>query len=132
MDGEPSSLGRLRTLAHLLDESVRVPGVGVRVGLDPLLGLLPVAGNVVTGLCSLYIVLEAGRLGVSRRALARMLLNVALDVGIGAVPVVGDLFDALWKANVRNVDLAVADLERQDNGPKPSANERSTTGPTPR
>ncbi|GGN85271.1 MULTISPECIES: DUF4112 domain-containing protein [Haloarcula] len=113
MDGEPSSLGRLRTLAHLLDESVRVPGVGVHVGLDPLLGLLPVAGDVVTGLCSLYIVLEAGRLGVSRRALARMLLNVALDVGIGAVPVVGDLFDAIWKANVRNVDLAVADLERQ-------------------
>ncbi|MBX0321863.1 DUF4112 domain-containing protein [Halomicroarcula sp. F13] len=104
---------RLERIARALDESVRVPGIGIRVGLDPLLGLLLVAGDVVTGLCSLYIVLEAGRLGVSRRTLARMLLNVALDVGIGVVPVVGDLFDALWKANVRNVDLAVADLERQ-------------------
>ncbi|WP_254273696.1 DUF4112 domain-containing protein [Haloarcula marina] len=111
MDTEPKALGRIRTVARLLDESVRVPVVGIRVGIDPILGVLPVAGDLLAGVCSLYIVAEAVRLGVSKRTLFRMLLNVALDVAVGAVPLVGDLFDAFWKANVRNAELVAAELE---------------------
>ncbi|MDT3436161.1 DUF4112 domain-containing protein [Haloarcula sp. 1CSR25-25] len=111
MDTEPPALGRVRTVAHLLDESVRVPGTDFRVGLDPLLGLVPFVGDVLAGLCSLYIVAEAARLGVRKRTLVRMLFNVALDTLVGSVPFVGDFFDAYWKANVRNAALLAAALD---------------------
>lgn len=105
------AVGRIRTVARLLDERVKLPVVGVRVGLDSILGLLPVGGDVAGGLLSLYIVLEGVRLGVSRWTLFRMLVNIALDVGLGSVPLAGDVFDVFWKANSRNVDLVVADLD---------------------
>jgi hypothetical protein len=89
---------------------VRVPGTPVRIGIDPLLGIVPVAGDVLAGLLSLYVVAEAVRLGVSTATLVRMLANVAVDVAGGSIPVVGDLFDVAWKANARNADLVVADL----------------------
>ncbi|MEF8829748.1 MAG: DUF4112 domain-containing protein [Haloarcula sp.] len=111
MATEPPALGRTRTVAHLLDESVRIPGIGFRVGIDPLLGLVPVVGDFLAALCSLYIVVEAARLGVRKRTLVRMLVNVALDTVLGSVPLVGDLFDAYWKANVRNADLLAAALD---------------------
>ena len=108
MDTEPAALGRIRTVAHILDESVRIPGTRFRIGLDPILGLLPVAGDFATAVCSLYIVAEAIRLGVPKRTVARLLANIAVDVLFGSVPVVGDLFDAYWKANVRNAELVAA------------------------
>jgi hypothetical protein len=108
MDTEPAALGRIRTVAHILDESVRIPGTRFRIGLDPILGLLPVAGDIAMALCSLYIVAEAIRLGVAKRTVVRLLANIAVDVLFGSVPVVGDLFDAYWKANVRNAELAAA------------------------
>ncbi|SDZ89321.1 protein of unknown function [Haloplanus vescus] len=119
MDDTPADLSpavarpavrRMRFVAHVLDESVRIPGTSFRVGLDPILGLLPVVGDVASGCLSLYIVLESARLGVSNRTLVRMLANIALDVVAGSVPLVGDLFDAAWRANTRNVALALADL----------------------
>jgi len=100
---------RMRRVARLLDGAVDLPVVG-RVGLDPLVGLLPVAGDAAVAAVSLYVVAEAARQGVRPRTLARMLANVAVDVGAGSVPVAGDLFDAVWRANERNVDLAVAEL----------------------
>jgi hypothetical protein len=105
-----SAVGRIRFVATMLDERVRVPGTPVRIGIDPLLGIVPVAGDVLAGLLSLYVVAEAVRLGVSTATLARMLANVAVDVAGGSIPVVGDLFDVAWKANARNADLVVADL----------------------
>ena len=108
MDTEPAALDRIRTVAHILDESVRIPGTTLRVGLDPIVGLLPVAGDFATAVCSLYIVAEAVRLGVPKRTLIRLLANIALDMLVGSVPVVGDLFDAYWKANVKNADLVAA------------------------
>ncbi|WP_420181941.1 DUF4112 domain-containing protein [Haloarcula sp. KBTZ06] len=108
MDTEPAALGRIRTVAHILDESVRVPGTTLRVGLDPIIGLLPVAGDVATAVCSLYIVAEAIRLGVPKRTLLRLLANIAVEMLFGTVPVVGDLFDAYWKANVKNAELVAA------------------------
>lgn len=107
---DPAAVRRMRAVARLLDESVRVPGTRFRVGLDPIVGLLPGAGDALTGVLSLYVVAEAARLGVTYTTLLRMLANVGVDVVGGSVPVLGDLFDAVWKANVRNVELALADL----------------------
>src|SRR6185503_6351789 len=96
---------RLRWLARLLDSSIGVPGTRWRIGLDPLLGLIPVVGDIVPLVFSLWIVLESHRLGASRSTTARMLANALIDFGIGEVPVIGDLFDFAWKANIRNLAL---------------------------
>jgi len=112
----------MRAVGHLLDDAVRVPGTNVRVGLDPLLGILPVAGDTVAAALSLYIVVESARLGVSTATMLRMLGNVAVDLVVGSVPILGDLFDAAWRANRRNVELALADL-----GPEPVAAESTGT-----
>ncbi|AXG06418.1 DUF4112 domain-containing protein [Haloplanus rubicundus] len=111
-----AAVRRLRVVARVLDDSVRIPGTDFRIGLDPLLGLLPIAGDAVSGVLSLYIVVESARLGVSSRTLVRMLAHIGIDVAGGSVPVVGDLFDAAWKANTRNVGLVLADLARDDAG----------------
>ncbi len=103
-----AGLDRVRLVAWLLDDAVRVPFTRRRVGLDALLGLLPLGGDAVGSVLSLYVVLEGYRQGVSRRVLARMLGNVALDLVVGSLPVVGDAFDAVWKANARNRDLLEA------------------------
>ncbi|HEY7636714.1 MAG TPA: DUF4112 domain-containing protein [Gemmatimonadales bacterium] len=110
-------VGRLRRLSYVLDNSIPIPGTPFRIGLDSIIGLVPGIGDLVGGAFSLYIILEAARLGASRTLLARMGWNVALDVLVGAVPVLGDLFDAGWKANMRNLDL----LERQVHRPVESA-----------
>ena len=102
---ESAALSRVRTISYLLDDSLPLPGTDRRIGLDPLIGLVPVAGDTVTVALSLYIVAEGANLGVPRDVLTRMLLNVAIDAGIGFIPVIGDIFDATWKANQRNVDL---------------------------
>jgi hypothetical protein len=109
-----AAVRRMRFVARTLDDSVRLPGTSVRIGLDPLLGILPVAGDLVSGALSLYIVVEAARLGVPAGTLLRMLANVAVDVAGGSVPLVGDVFDAVWKANTRNVDLALDALAGDD------------------
>jgi hypothetical protein len=96
--------------ATVLDDGFRVPGTGFKFGLDPLLGVLPVAGDTVATALSLYIVLEAVFAGVSLFTLVRMVLNLTVDYATGLVPVAGDLFDAYWKANRRNVNLAKRDL----------------------
>jgi Domain of unknown function (DUF4112) len=110
-------VGRLRRLSYLLDNSIPIPGTPFRIGLDSIIGLLPGVGDLVGGAFSLYIILEAAKLGASRSLLARMGWNVAVDVLVGTVPLLGDLFDAGWKANVRNLAL----LERQVGRPAESA-----------
>lgn len=98
-------LARLRRLAWLLDAQFGLPGTRFRFGLNSLFGLAPVAGDVLLGLVSLYIVWEARRLGAPIGLLARMLANIAVEVGGGAIPVLGDLFDMAFKANLRNLAL---------------------------
>ena len=100
----------MRSVSELLDQAVAVPGTGFRVGVDPLLSVLPVGGDAAGAAISLYIVAEAARLGVSPETLAKMLLNVGLDATVGSVPVLGTVFDAVYKANVRNVRLAEREL----------------------
>jgi len=102
---ERAGLARVQVVTWLLDDAVRVPFTRRRVGLDALLGLLPLGGDAVGGVLSLYVVLEGYRQGVRRGVLARMLGNVALDIVVGSVPIVGDVFDTVWKANARNRDL---------------------------
>lgn len=104
------ALGRMDAAATLLDDGLRVPGTDFKFGVDPILGVLPVAGDTVATALSLYIVFEAVRAGVSTVTVARMLGNLAVDYVGGLVPVLGDVFDAYWKANRRNVDLARRDL----------------------
>jgi hypothetical protein len=102
---ESPRLDGARAIARLLDDIVRVPGTNIRVGLDPLLGLVPGLGDVVAGTMAGYLILLAARLGAPKVVLARMLGNVAIDSILGAVPFLGDLFDIGFKANRRNLAL---------------------------
>ena len=112
----PASLKRLQQMSHVLDKAIAIPGSNIRVGLDPILGLLPGGGDVVTGLLSVYIVFEAAKMGLPAPTLGRMGFNILLDVLSGMVPVLGDLFDVGWKANSQNVAL----IEKHVATPAPS------------
>jgi hypothetical protein len=98
-------LARLRRLAWLIDGAFRLPGTGFRFGLNSMIGLLPVGGDAVLGLISLYIIYEAAQLGIPRPKLLKMGAIVALEVIGGVVPIVGDLFDMALKANLRNLRI---------------------------
>jgi hypothetical protein len=95
---------RLRRLAGLLDDSIPLPG-GYRIGLDPIIGLIPGLGDVIGAIFSAYIIYEAHSLGTPRSVLLRMMGNVALETLVGTIPILGDLFDAVFKANLRNLEL---------------------------
>jgi hypothetical protein len=103
---------RLGRLAWLLDSSIPIPGTSFSIGLDALIGLFPVVGDLVGVLLSGYIVKEAAALGVSKSILARMALNVAVEGLVGMIPFAGDVFDAAFKANQRNVRLLNAYLDQ--------------------
>lgn len=100
-----ATLTHLRGLSRALDGAVTIPGLGVRVGLDPLIGLVPVAGDWIGGLLSAYIVVRAAGLGVSVATVLRMLGNLGVDALVGSVPVLGDIFDVGFRANERNLAL---------------------------
>jgi Domain of unknown function (DUF4112) len=101
----PDRLVRIRRLAWWLDQGIRIPGTQIRVGLDPILGLVPGVGDSAGALLGAAILWEGVRAGVPRLTLARMAANILLDTAVGSVPVAGDVFDAAWKANTRNLDL---------------------------
>ena len=118
MQADDRAVAALRKWSVLLDSAFRVPGTRVTFGLDPLLGLVPGLGDLTTPLFSALLLLHAVRLRIPRVVLLRMLINAAIDFGVGAIPVVGDFFDFTWKANVRNLAL----LERHARpGTAPSA-----------
>lgn len=94
-----------RRLAWLLDDVIRIPGTNLRFGIDPLLGLLPGGGDLAGGVLSGYIILAAARAGAPPPVLVRMGANVVLDAVAGTIPLLGDLFDAGFKANRRNAAL---------------------------
>lgn len=101
------ALTRLRGVGELMDDKFEIPIIKVKIGLDPLIGLIPGGGDWVSWVVSIYIILEAARLGVPARLLARMGWTVSVDLIGGYVPGVGDIFDVIYKANRRNVDMVL-------------------------
>lgn len=109
----PAGMADIERLGVLLDARFRIPGTGIRFGLDSLIGLVPGVGDTATALIGLYIVLRARALGASRWTQARMVGNVLVDMVIGAIPLVGDIFDVAYKSNLRNVRLLQRSLGDQ-------------------
>lgn len=95
----------VRVLARLLDNAIPIPGTSWKIGLDPIVGLIPGIGDLISAVLSGYIILEAARADIPTLTLAKMLRNVGVDTLFGAVPALGDVFDAAWKSNTRNVAL---------------------------
>jgi hypothetical protein len=115
MSPEPraaAEIARLEALANLLDARFRVPVLGLRVGLDSIVGLVPGFGDIAMALPAAWIVWRAARLGAPPGALARMALNLGIDTGLGAVPILGDVIDVGFRANRRNVALLRHHLDR--------------------
>jgi hypothetical protein len=111
--GQQQRIGLLKQVARLLDSALSVPGTSMRFGLDPILGLLPGLGDLVSPLFTLGILWQARDLGIPRVVVLRMIINVAIDTLIGIVPIVGDLFDFAWKSNNMNMALLEAHAEEE-------------------
>ncbi len=109
-----SGLDRIRALSHLLDNAIPIPGTDYSFGLDPIIGLLPAGGDVVGTVLSAYIVLEATRFRLTVPTLSRMFFNILLDMVVGTIPFIGDLFDMGWKANAKNLRLIEAHLQHPE------------------
>jgi hypothetical protein len=106
-------LARLDAIAKLLDVAFILPGTNIRYGIDGLIGLIPVIGDLITTAISLWLVREARALGAPWHVTARMLANVAVDGVVGMVPIAGDAFDVMFRANVRNVRMLKRWMDRQ-------------------
>lgn len=96
---------RLAAMSHVLDDLITVPGTGRRLGLDPLIGLIPVIGDGISALAGAYLIAEASRFRLPPVVMARMVINLLVDLAIGVIPFVGDLFDFVSKSNARNLEL---------------------------
>jgi hypothetical protein len=103
-------------LAALLDDIFRIPGTKVRFGLDALIGWVPAVGDSMTAIASFLIVLASWRRGAKAVTLVRMIANVLLETSIGAIPVIGDVFHVVWKANRRNYRLLIREKEQPGAG----------------
>ena len=99
------SIARLRGLARLMDAQFKIPGTNIRFGLDGLLGLIPGAGDLSTFAVSGYMVMILAQNGASGFVLARMVMNILIDAIFGSIPILGDIFDVYFKANIRNIKL---------------------------
>ena len=110
----PQGLAEVEAIAWLLDNSIPVPGTGRRFGIDALIGFVPVVGDLVSGGIGLFVVWRGSRLGLPRIVVARMLANSAIDIAVGAIPVLGDAFDLWFKANSRNLAIIGRHLEHPE------------------
>jgi hypothetical protein len=110
------AIGRMEMMAKLLDNAFVIPGTKQRVGIDAIIGLIPGLGDIATTLLSSYVIWEARNLGVSRIAIGRMLSNLAIHATFGAIPIVGDVFDAFFRVNQRNMRIVHAQLKRLPKG----------------
>ena len=97
-------LARMRFLSRLMDNSILLPG-GYRIGLDPIIGLIPGIGDVVASALSIWLIWDAACLGLKKRHLLLMVINVLVETLAGTIPLIGDIFDAAWKANAKNMQL---------------------------
>lgn len=108
------ALERLDHLTRLLDTALVIPGTNIRFGADAVIGLVPGIGDVITTALAAWVVYEARRLGAPMHLVVRMIGNVAIDGMVGAVPLAGDVFDVMFRANRRNLHLLRAWMERQE------------------
>ena len=107
-------LRRLKSLAILMDTAIRIPGTGIRLGADSVLGLIPLIGDAGGALVGLVIVNEARRLGVPKHKMAKMLVNIGVDAAVGSVPLLGDVFDIYFKSHQRNVQIILDHFETDE------------------
>lgn len=113
MGNDPAAIrARVETLERVLERSFTVPGINRQIGLDAIVGLVPVAGDLVSAAVGLYLVWEARNLGMSKFQLARMTANVGFDSLVGAIPVAGDVFDFVFRSNSRNLKLIRRHLDK--------------------
>lgn len=99
------ALKRAFYVAKILDDSIKIPFTKWSFGVDALIGIIPIGGDFIGSILSAYILIEARRIGCSWRNILKMLVNLLIDFLVGSIPVVGDVFDAFWKANIRNIVL---------------------------
>ena len=107
------NLNRIRRISRLMDTAFKIPGIGLKVGWDPILGLIPGAGDLIATAISAYIVFLAARFRLPGSVLSRMIFNIGLEAIVGTVPLLGDIFDAFYKSNVRNLELLEKHLQQQ-------------------
>lgn len=109
-------LKTIRSLSYWLDNAIPIPGTGYRVGLDPILGLIPGGGDIIGAILAAYLVFKGVQLRLPAASLGRMVWNIVLEMVVGLIPVVGDLFDFAWKANAKNLELLEAHLDEPEIG----------------
>jgi Domain of unknown function (DUF4112) len=117
LDRSPAAVRqRLEALEQILERAFTLPIINRKVGLDAIIGLVPVVGDIVGGLLSAYVIWEARNLGMSKWQQARMLGNAGVDTALGAIPFVGDLFDFAFRSNTRNLRIVKQHLDRHHPG----------------
>ncbi len=106
-----ATLNRIRKLSRLMDTAIGIPGTKFRIGIDPIIGLVPGAGDIVSTGFSAYIIYLATRFGLPSKDLRKMIFNIGLEAAVGTVPLVGDMFDAYYKSNIRNLAILEQHLQ---------------------
>ncbi len=107
---------RVEAMEKLLERAFVIPGINRPIGVDSIVGLIPVVGDIATALMGAYIVWEARNLGMSRMQLTRMAANIGIDTALGAIPFAGDLFDFFWRSNSRNLRIIRKHLDKHHPG----------------
>jgi hypothetical protein len=107
---------RVEAMEKLLERVFVIPGINRPIGVDSIIGLIPVVGDVATALMGAYIVWEARNLGMSRLQLTRMAANIGIDTALGAIPFAGDVFDFFWRSNSRNLRIIRKHLDKHHPG----------------
>ena len=110
-----NTLRKIRKIAKLLDTAIGIPGTKFRIGLDPILGLIPGGGDLITAGISAYMIYLATSFGLERKELNKMIANIAIETTIGFVPIAGDIFDAYFKANIRNLEILENHIAKSEN-----------------
>ena len=109
---------RLKLLGNKLDEIITIPGTKYKIGIDPIIGIFPVIGDLLGSILSIYIIYSGSKMGVSAQVIAKMSLNLGIDFTVGLIPVFGDIFDMGWKANKKNIELIEKNINqtKENNG----------------
>jgi hypothetical protein len=107
---------RVEAMEKVLERAFVIPGINRPIGIDSIVGLIPVVGDVVTALMGAYIVWEARNLGMSKLQLTRMAANVGIDTALGAIPFAGDIFDFFWRSNTKNLKIIRKHLDKHHPG----------------